>query len=261
MYNSNRSSGLSVTQRVKSVTQPRGGFIRPSDFVVDTYNDGNTLDMDTSISPAIVGMAVDYLTRFMTGTLAPEAFRISLLGATIAGEDDNAERLLRGVRGLDKKSVVNALRLAGYDVCYRAGLRRYRPVSLIEPSEGDVHNVVTMVNRGIRFMNTVGPKVADGVTFPGGYTNIVTSGDADFVTRDTLWDVTTIKQGLDKNKILQIVMYWIMGKFSVHQCLQNLDYVGVFNPRVNKSYVLDMRTVDPAVIDTIETDVLCYPKA
>lgn len=36
---------------------------------------------EENVSPGLVGLAVDYLTRFMSGTSAEEAFEISRMGA------------------------------------------------------------------------------------------------------------------------------------------------------------------------------------
>ena len=73
-----------------------------------------------NISPNLVGLAVDYLTRFMSGASGgPEAFEISLQGAYNLGEDALVAKLLAEVKGLDDISITNAIKLAGFDVCYR----------------------------------------------------------------------------------------------------------------------------------------------
>lgn len=54
----------SVTQRISEIKQPRGGFIKPSAFEKIEYNDGYEME-NGNISPIIVGLAVDYLSRFM----------------------------------------------------------------------------------------------------------------------------------------------------------------------------------------------------
>ena len=61
----------SVTSRISQIKQPRGGFLKPSDMRVEDQNDGITLNVQENIHASIIGMAVDYLTRFMNGSRPP----------------------------------------------------------------------------------------------------------------------------------------------------------------------------------------------
>ena len=45
-----------------------------------------------------------------------------------------------------------------------------------------------MVLRSLAFIENYGPIIKDGFTFEGGYTDIVSSGDGDYLTENTLWD-------------------------------------------------------------------------
>ncbi|MDQ0726054.1 hypothetical protein QFZ21_001054 [Microbacterium sp. W4I20] len=67
------------------------------------------------------------MTRSLIGAAPAEAFRISLIGASIIREEDEAFDLIQGITGLNHPSLVNACKLAGYDVIYRAGMAGYRP--------------------------------------------------------------------------------------------------------------------------------------
>ncbi|MFD2877003.1 hypothetical protein ACFTAO_15085 [Paenibacillus rhizoplanae] len=71
----------SVTQRVEKFKQPYGGFLSPNDFTKTVFDDGIELYSEENIYAGLVGIAVDYLIRFMTGTSAEEAFKISLIGS------------------------------------------------------------------------------------------------------------------------------------------------------------------------------------
>ncbi len=60
--------GYSVTQRTKNVKQPRGGYINPKELQTESLGPGiETLNPAENVSPNLVGLAVDYLTRFMSG--------------------------------------------------------------------------------------------------------------------------------------------------------------------------------------------------
>lgn len=55
-----------------------------------------------------------------------------------------------------------------------------------------------MIERALKFFERYGPKILDGFTFEGGYTYIVSSGDGDFITEDTLWDFKVSKLPIKK---------------------------------------------------------------
>lgn len=204
--------GCSVTQRIEQVKQPRGGYINPKQLKSERLGDGiDVLNPEENINAGLMGLAVDYMTRFMSGTSAEEAFRISLWGAPLVDEADKASGLLAGIKGLDDGSIVNAVKLVGFDVCFRAGVMGYKPVDDINPDAATVQNVRTMVERSLHFLNEYGPKVLDGFTFEGGYTDTVDTGDGDFTTADTLWDFKVSKMPIKKEHTLQLLMYWRHG--------------------------------------------------
>lgn len=121
----------SVTQRIAQIKQPRGGYL--------------------NIHASLVGLAVDYMTRYTMGAPAEQAFEISLLGSSYVKQEDKARTLLQKVKGLDDQSILSACQLVGYDVCRRAGILKYRPVEDIQADEKTTHNVRTMVNRSLAF--------------------------------------------------------------------------------------------------------------
>ena len=133
---------LSATQRVNGVShtgispvkQPRGGYINPKRLAaVELEGPKPALEQKKeSVSANLVGSVVDYLTRFMEGASAKEAFKISFLGASIVDESANAIRLAEGISGLDDASIANACKLVGYDSARRAGTMAFRPVEDIE---------------------------------------------------------------------------------------------------------------------------------
>ena len=248
----------SVTQRIKAIKQPRGGYIKPKEFSSIALDDGIELHPNENISASLVGSAVDYLTRFMMGTPAYDAFKISLLGATRIQEADYAKKLLSKVKDLDDTSILSACKLVGYDVCFRAGIALYKPVQEICPDAETVANVRTMVNRCLNFWKEYGPIVVDGFTFEGGYTKIVSSGDGDFLTADTLWDLKVSKEALKNQHTLQLLMYYIMGCHSVHKEFQNIKRLGVFNPRLNTVYLLEIANISDEIIQEVSSEVIGY---
>lgn len=175
----------SVTKRISMVKQPYGGYLNKKQFDITTIDDEKILNETENIHASLIGLAVDYLTRFMMGTTVEKAFKISLQGAMCldlflnSATDKrglalkNAKKLLKGIKGLDDESVSNACKLVGYDVCFRAGIIGYKPVEEINPDSDTTENIVIMVNRSLTFWKEYGPIIKDGFTFEGGYTDIV----------------------------------------------------------------------------------------
>lgn len=248
----------SVTQRIKEIKQPHGGYVRPRDFRVIELQDGYTLSESENIHPSLVGMAVDYLTRFMSGTSVEAAFSISLLGASVIGEEQEAHNLLEKITGLDELSISSACKLVGYDVCFRGNPQAYKDVDGIVPDSDTIANIRTMVERSLHFINQYGPITKSGFNFEGGYTSTITSGDGDFLTHDTLWDFKVSKKGLLANQTLQLLVYYIMGLHSIHPDFQGIKRLGVFNPRLNRVYLMDVADISQETIETVSADVIGY---
>ena len=84
----------SVTQRISKIKQPRGGYIKRKDFTCITLEDGIELNSQENIHPSLIGLVIDYMTRFCMGTPKETAFHISILGAKIAKNEFVAYKLL-----------------------------------------------------------------------------------------------------------------------------------------------------------------------
>ena len=72
---------VSVTQRIREVRQPRGGYLPAKDFSKIELDDGVNLYSQENVHPSLIGLSVDYLSRFMNGSPKERAFAISLRGA------------------------------------------------------------------------------------------------------------------------------------------------------------------------------------
>lgn len=257
--------GCSVTQRISQIRQPRGGFIKPSELKVTRLNDGKELVVEENIHSSLIGLAVDYLTRFMNGNSGMKAFEISLFGAQACekfGLNGNAVkdamRLIAKVKGLDDDSIRAACQLSGYDVCYRAGPFGYCPVEDINPDEKTIANIRIMVQRSVCFLKERGPLVFDGFTFEGGYTGIISTGDGDYLTKDALWDFKVSVKGPTSKHTLQILIYWIMGLHSKHKEFEAIKKLGIYNPRTNIVYEIETTSIPKVTIETVEKEVIGY---
>ena len=250
---------VSGTQRIKQIKQPRGGYIRPKEFNITILDDNIKLNEKENIHSSLVGLAVDYMTRYSIGTPINEAFKISIMGASIIGESKFAQKLIEEIEGLDDNSIVNACKLVGYDVCCRAGIIGYKPVQNINPDKDTIDNIRYMIKRSLKFIEIYGPIIKDGFTFEGGYTNLVSKGDGDFLTKSTLWDFKVSTKNPTNAHTLQLLMYYLMGINSTNEkYFKDVEKLGIFNPRLNSVYLLEIKKISSEIIKEISEKVIGY---
>ncbi len=250
---------FSVTQMVDRVTQPAGGYLPVKSMHVQTFDDGRKIDTSSprySALSVIQGISVDYLTRFMSGCPLEEVFAVSLMGADRVDELDKAEILLKQIRGLDDASVIAACKLASYDVAYRRDTDHYSHNPGLIPDDSIISNIRIMVQRGQAFLHRHAPLIRSGITFEGGYTNLVSSGDGDYLTKDGLWDFKVSLRKPGSAETLQILMYYILGMRSVHPEFGHIRTIGLFNPLRNQSYEIDLSEIPDDVFRAVSHDVL-----
>lgn len=248
----------SVTQRVSEIKQPYGGYLPMKTFRKEIFDDSLSLNETENIHPSLIGIAVDYLTRFSLDDSVDQAFRISCLGASNIGMLNKANFLKTKVTGLDDLSIIAACKLAGFDVCYRSSISAYKPIEDINPDNFTIENIRIMVNRSVSFWNKYGPIVCSELTFEGGYTDTVNSGDGDFISKDTLWDFKVSKSTPKAKHTLQILMYYVMGLHSIHEHFKSISNLGFFNPRLNIAYICPISSISAETITEIENNVICY---
>lgn len=252
-----------VKQRIDMIKQPKGGYIKPSEFKKLQLDGGGIDDLNPNenIAPGTIGSTVDYLTRFMTGKIVREAFEIPRRGAKIVNKLDLFDNLVSCVHGLDDDSIIAAVRLSGFDPAYRAGPSYYKPAEQLTPDQSTIENVRTMVNRSLSFFTKYGPVIASGLTFDGGYTQLISSGDGDFLTDDTLWDFKVSKNGPQSKHTLQLLIYWRMGIHSIHCEYKNIKYLGIYNPRQNIAYRLSIDKIPEKTIIQVDDEIIGYTTA
>lgn len=251
---------VSVTKRISQVKQPVRGYLPFKSMEEIVLNSAIELvDMENeNISPAIVGTAVDYLTRFMLTGNVDEAFKIALYGSKLARQEAYGQQLAKNIVGLDTESIKNACKLVGFDSVVRAGLVFYKPIK--DANLETTGNIKEMVNRSLKFFSAYGPVIKDGFTFEGGYTNTINAGDGDFLTADTLWDFKVSKYPPKKEHTLQLLIYYFMGKNSIHDYFKPIKNIGLFNPRLNTVYLYKVEDLEPSYVIEINQFIIGYPK-
>lgn len=246
----------SVTSIIECTRQPRGGYLKSKEFKTFLYTDGLEL-RESLLHPSTIGLATDYLLRYALVRDKQKAFAISILGALYIGKEKYAWRLLDKIKGLDEESIISGCLLVQFDVYARRRLGGV-PKKFAEPDQNAIYNIGVMLKRGITFFKNEKPITKVGFTFEGGYTQKVDSGDGDYLTGDTLWDMKVSKNEINSKESLQILMYYLMGLHSKKQEFQTIKYIGIFNPRKNKAYRIDVDEISAEVKNKVQSEVIGY---
>lgn len=249
---------LSVTERINTVHLPRGGYLAPSCFTIDKYTDGKSLyDIPAHLRP-IQGSATDYLVRYFSGTDKREAFFVSLQGAEIAGRTMTAEDYLQRITNVNEESAHAACMLVQFDCFYRHKKSVADQFFELDLDEKLIKNVIILTERCLSFF-AEGNKIREtGFTFEGGYTELVSSGDGDYLTDDAIWDLKVSDKALTSRQTLQILMYYIMGVHADREKYDKLKKLGIFNPWKNEAYHIQISKIPETVLQKVNHDVLGY---
>lgn len=257
-----------LTGRIKSIKQPRGGYIPKAGFVQERYTDAAELHEEENIHGSNVGMIVDYMTRFLLTGDKNEAFAIPFMGAVAASMNGYpemikaAEKAENQICGLDDTSIINAYTLSRLDIWYRQTSLAMTYGNVLEdgkmPDKDTIENVRTMIQRSVDFFQKEGEFVKAGFDLKGGYSATVRAADGDYLFRKSICDLKVQRQALEKNASLQIVCYWLMGLHSGRKEFSEIDHLTIYNPRLNIAYRYDVAKMTPELRATIEREVLGY---
>lgn len=259
----------SIIRCAMQAKQPRGGYLNPSLFRTFFIDDALVLNPRENLNPTLVQAAVNYLTRLRIGTPAQKTFTLALEGARIFDETypdtslfktrsaiKHAKKLMTGINGLDADSIVNTCKLAGYDVCARASIAGYKPIDTINPDAETVRNIELMTRRTIEHFRTIGPVRDTEVNLLGAYTDAINCGNAEYITKNTLWSVRVSKNELSNKHTLQLLLQYIMGCSARPDLFQDITYIGMYNPRLNKAYFIPVQDIPSATIKAAAAEVI-----
>ena len=230
------------------------------------YADGKELAEEENVGPGTVGTAIDCLTRVLFGAKPEEAFSISLAGAKVMESVwyvDNAKATCSALvaktkAGDTNEAITAACQLAGcFDACYRSG--HFKQPEELAPDDSTISNIRIMLERCRTFIeDQYGPVLLSGFTFEGGYTDIVSYGDGDFLLAGGLFDFKTMKGNPSPKHSLQLLMYYLMGLASDHPEFKNVSRIGFFNPRLNIVYTLDTAAIPEEVLREVSIEIIGY---
>lgn len=105
--------------------------------VVSLGNGADALNPEENVSPYLINSSVGYMTRFMLGGMPakyifgnPTAVAHHIGGNALAFK---ARDLATTIKGLDDESIINAVKLSGFDIRFLADPESYQPVEEINP--------------------------------------------------------------------------------------------------------------------------------
>lgn len=144
--------------------------------------------------------------------------------------------------------------VAPYDALYRAGTPAHQIASKT-PDQKTISHIKTMVNRTINLLKNK-KQLSTNITFKGGYTDLIATGDGDFATEDTIYDLKVSKQDLNSKQTLQIYLYYLLAKRSKQDKYKNIDKIAIYNPRLNIEYVCQIKDISEDIKKNVKYYVM-----
>lgn len=257
-----RAPGLTVTQAVKSAVQPREGYL-PLEFMVRKEY-GHPVLGPENVRADYVGMAVDYLSRYIIDKDVNHAFEFSLRGMYNCARAYSGELAEYGlgqldrIKGLDRTSVTAALRAVQFDIFYRRLPASIRDAGIgdIEPDENTVSNIVRMVDNTLSFLESAGGVADYGVNFDlSSFYGRISRADCDYVTHNAIWEMKTSKYEPKPTDTLQVAVYQLLGAHSDLPIFEGVNYFGIYNPRLDISWGVRSSAL-PYTMELISKEVI-----
>ena len=159
-------TGYSISEYIDHINKSGCGYVPSSTFRFRSLGKGiDELNPEENVSPRLIGSAVDCMTHFMSGSPAMLAFGNKPFVARHIGgkslEFKALDLIKTGITGLDDQSIINAVKLSGFDTRFILGTESYQPIEKINPDGATIQNVRTMVKRSLHVFEVYGPKLLD----------------------------------------------------------------------------------------------------
>lgn len=282
-------SMMTVSQAVGVINQPRGGYINPKDLEETAFEGDPIIDLSQeNIHSSLIGLSVDYLSRYLLTKDKENSFDIPLKGVMalqhyaydirLGMEYDfsnsydlldeeiaftNYQEMYRKLLDnldteLSDLCIASAAKLSGFDVAYRRGPEYFVGVDQIEPDDTTIEHIRQLTKRTVNMLKKYGKLVDAGFDFPKAYTRRIINADADYLTEDTLWDLKVIKGKFGKGHIMQLLLYWRLGMKDSPKKFSKVKYIGIISPRHNKAYRYELSQIPQEFIDFLDYKVIGY---
>ena len=244
---------MTVRELIPTISQPHGGYV-PVGLFKETLFDDKYAPHDISeenVSPTSMGIVTEWLARIHYDDAQNVLVSVQQ-GAAMLGESEKALRLIRKIRGTDDESINAAFKLLKYEAFFRSK-KVYDESKL--PDEKTRENIRTFTERNIIFIDTqIKPYRFGKELFY--FSGSISLGEADLITKDTIWDFKLSKDGLKIEQTLQLMMYYLMLPRGILQNISSIGKIGIFNARLNKSWSVSISEISPRAIEEIRQYVM-----
>lgn len=237
-------------------------------YVEEYYDEYELKTMHEQVHASLVGLAVDYLTRFIFTENLQEAFKISLIGAMRIGEQRYALELIASIekewekkRDVTDKIIASALQLCAYDVVYRSGPLGYKPAKSVVADPFTVEDIHIMLDRTLHYLGAQSSLVTFGFSFSGKDAKYIHIGDGDVLTQNAVIDFKVSVKAPTSDHTLQLLIYYLMGLHEYPEIFEGVTRIAIFNPRLNTSYTYDLSQIEQWIVDEISTNIIGYDKS
>lgn len=229
-----------------------------------------------NVDMRILGLTVDYMTRL---ALAKDNRNEIIFHTAIDGlhkycdiyyKRDNLARermmnrlsdYMRNIKDVEAFSVECAYNLARFDACHRNMPMNFDPSAVMLPLDV-IRNMKVMINRTIKFIDTIGPVIGCGVGLSSNGKFDVDYAEVDYITDSCLIDLKVLSsKKLEFKHILQLLAYYILGKETYRKEFKHINKIMVFNPRYNTAHILKLSDVSEELIQSVKDNILNYKKA
>lgn len=280
-----------VTDVVKSIKQPYGGYLPISKF--EEIELGGEV-LSCNIQPIIIGKTLDSILRLIVGTDKYSVFNNSITGYenrllyfsnqfSIAGnkqqvyeqikQEDNKFDIYRLIDRVDSLiqsydiynlcivvSLIHQYDIWQYDFGYISGRSS---ISSSRPKYYKKKDICVLMDLYKRLVSWLCTMLSKGIVFdyrfyPNGYTDKIKYGVGDFVCENTLFDLKCIKSKPSSYHTLQLLIYYVMGIHSNNKLYRNVKNIGIYSPIQNKVWIMPVKNIPKELVHKISSEVIGY---
>lgn len=286
----------SVTDTIKKINQPDGGYLPLSLFEETTYKDNEKIIC--SIKPLYVGKVIDDIIHEIIRSDYRNIFRSEIIGYesrvdwftnAFATSTKKAKTKMRHQiieedleKHVEIEYMLSKLKLYAYDndiknmLNYTYGIVQYsiwhdnfeyvskkatvessRPKGL---SKADLARLQRLVSRTLLWLQSSYKDriIPDYKFYPNGYSDLIKYGVGDFVCDKTLYDIKCIKDDPTIENTLQLLMYYCMGIHSNNKLYSGIEHLGIYSPVLNKKWVASVDNISKELVDFVNTNIISY---
>lgn len=269
----------SVSELVEKIEQPAFGILPVSKFErTELKQDSYVVAKKNSIPAVHLGLIVDYCVKYILGVKLSDILHVEYAGyaehirvSAVKYFNSLSEQSLTQIYIEDERKkiclsdfvsqvenaetfedfVTNMLYVVQYGDFIRNiryAYNRIGEVFTTKISESDLRDILIFFMRTKGWISTFDKAIPMYKFKPYGYNNTVTSGEGDFCTKHTLWDLKVSNGEPTSKDTLQLLIYYIMAKRSGNRMYKDVNSIGVYNPKLDTTWLCKIDDIDKSII-------------